>query len=208
MGANTSRTWPELSGSNDWAGLLDPLDDDLRKYIIHYGEAAQAIGDAFNNEDRSEARGFSRYPMDVFFPSVGLGWFQYNVTQFFYARSVLEVNWIGYVAVATDEGKDSLGRRDILVVWRGTSRTVEAALDVDDTLVSASDILGGDHGDVMMHKGWHDIYTSKNDLIFHNDYTVLSAGEQVIPFLLIPFFLYVCMYLTDLKSRYLLMTIL
>lgn len=185
MGANTSTTWPELSGSKDWVDLLDPLDDDLRKYIIHYGEAAQAIGDAFNNEDRSEARGFSRYPMDVFFPSVGLGWFQYNVTQFFYARSVLEVNWVGYVAVATDEGKERLGRRDILVVWRGTTRTVEAVLDVDDSLVSASDILGGDHGDVMMHKGWRDIYTSKNGLIFP-DYTVFSAGEQVIPFWLIP----------------------
>lgn len=189
MGGNTSKTWQDVSGSKNWEGLLDPLDDDLRKYIIHYGERAQAIGDAFNGEDRSLARGFSRYPMDSFFSSVGLeanNPVKYEVTQFFYAREMTnvsllllyEVNWIGYVAVSTADATKHLGRRDILVVWRGTERPVEAALDIDDTLVSASGIFGNDHQKVMVHKGWHDIYTAKDDLL--SDYTKISAGEQVI----------------------------
>ncbi|PKI61823.1 hypothetical protein CRG98_017800 [Punica granatum] len=182
MGGNASKTWQELSGSKNWEGLLDPFNDDLRKYIIHYGEGAQAIGDAFNNQDESDARGFSRYPMEGFFHNVGLDWFDYDVTQFFYAKEqrylMYEVNWIGYVAVATDAGKEKLGRRDILVVWRGTERTVEAALDIDDTLTSASDIFAG-HEDVMVHNGWHEIYTSKNHVV-DTEYIGHSAGEQAV----------------------------
>lgn len=174
----SSPTWQELSGSDNWNTLLDPLNDDLRMYLIHYGEAGQSIGDAFNNEAASKAHGFSRYPMKGFFHSVGLPWFKYDVTQFFYARELIQDNWIGYVAVSNDdESKEELGRRDILVVWRGTSRLVEAALDIDDTLMSASDIFGEDHKDVMVHKGWHDVYTSKGS---GSDYTSISARDQVI----------------------------
>jgi hypothetical protein len=37
--------WREIQGSKDWAGLLDPLDLDLRKEIIRYGEFAQVAED-------------------------------------------------------------------------------------------------------------------------------------------------------------------
>ncbi|KAI9096369.1 hypothetical protein K1719_026088 [Acacia pycnantha] len=76
--------WRQFSGENHWEGLLDPLDVDLRRYIIHYGE------------------------IDV--PTYG---------------DVEESNWIGYVAVATDEGKAVLGRRDIVISWRGTNQIME-----------------------------------------------------------------------------------
>ncbi|KAH9791276.1 Lipase 3 domain-containing protein [Citrus sinensis] len=33
--------WRVLSGNDNWKDLLDPLDIDLRRYIIHYGERAQ-----------------------------------------------------------------------------------------------------------------------------------------------------------------------
>ncbi|KAK4858300.1 hypothetical protein QYF36_014140 [Acer negundo] len=42
--------WRELSGENNWVGLLDPLDIDLRRYIIHYGERTAAVGDAYTDE--------------------------------------------------------------------------------------------------------------------------------------------------------------
>ncbi|KAL6277286.1 hypothetical protein ACE6H2_020887 [Prunus campanulata] len=43
-------------------GLLDPLNIDLRRYIIHYGERAAAISDAFIDRPKfSENLGLSQY---------------------------------------------------------------------------------------------------------------------------------------------------
>lgn len=36
-----------------------------------------------------------------------------------------ESNWIGYIAVSSDERTKELGRREIYVVWRGTTRDYE-----------------------------------------------------------------------------------
>ncbi|OMO65339.1 Lipase, class 3 [Corchorus olitorius] len=49
---------------------------------------------------------------------------------------------MGYVAVATDEGKAVLGRRDILIAWRGTLRNLELVNDLQADLVSVEDIFG------------------------------------------------------------------
>ncbi|KAM6588999.1 hypothetical protein CsatA_011604 [Cannabis sativa] len=141
---NIAKRWKVLSGENEWEGLLEPLDLDLRQYVIHYGERAQAIADAFIAETKSKNCGLSRYPTEGFFSHVGLDKgnpYKYEVTTFFYAAygdldnggsdkifkkslsplSETETsNCIGYIAVATDEGKVALGRRDIIVVWRGS----------------------------------------------------------------------------------------
>ncbi|KAI9085497.1 hypothetical protein K1719_032564 [Acacia pycnantha] len=45
--------WRELSGEHYWKDLIDPLDIDLCRYIIHYEEMAQATYDAFNDEEQS-----------------------------------------------------------------------------------------------------------------------------------------------------------
>ncbi|KAK8506345.1 hypothetical protein V6N12_034081 [Hibiscus sabdariffa] len=65
MGSSIASGWRELSGENNWEGLLQPLDPDLRSYIIHYCQMAGAIGDhlsrkikesdAFKQEFFSEA---------------------------------------------------------------------------------------------------------------------------------------------------------
>lgn len=57
MGSN----WKKLSGEDNWSDLLDPLDIDLRRYLIHYGEMAQAARDAFNSEKVSKYAGDCLY---------------------------------------------------------------------------------------------------------------------------------------------------
>eukprot|EP00249_Psilotum_nudum_P015657 c25452_g1_i1 orf=1-543(-) len=134
-----SNRWREIQGENNWVGLLDPLDLELRKNIIRYGEFNQAAYDSFDNEEHSKYSGSCKYSKLELFEKVGLtrgrDW-GYRISRYLYATSMdntaaglllkslsreawpRESNWIGYVAVATDNGKSWLGRRDIVIVWR------------------------------------------------------------------------------------------
>ncbi|XP_047938045.1 phospholipase A1-IIgamma-like [Salvia hispanica] len=189
--------WKVLSGQKKWEGLLDPLDLDLRRYIIHYGEMAQATYDTFNSEQASKYAGSSRYAKDTVFTRVGLDKgnpFKYRVTKYFYATSSTklpdafilkswsreawskESNWIGFAAVATDEGKAALGRRDIVIAWRGTVMTLEWSNDFEFELVSAPDIFGA-KSDVKVHLGWHSLYTSDDP---RSPFNKASARNQVL----------------------------
>ena len=191
-----AKMWKSLSGQNDWENLLEPLDIDLRQYIIHYGEMAGATYDAFVKEKISRYAGSSRYAKKDFFSKVGLengNPFKYRATKFLYATSNIKVpdafimkslsreawskesNWIGYVAVATDEGKAELGRRDIVIAWRGTIQALEWIDDLEFNLVSASNLLGAEH-DPKVHHGWHSIYTSDDS---RSPFNKTSARNQV-----------------------------
>lgn len=58
--------WEELSKKNKWEGLLNPLDVDIRKDIIQYGELAHVTYDTFITEKASKNAGASRYSI-IFF---------------------------------------------------------------------------------------------------------------------------------------------
>ncbi|OMO98620.1 Lipase, class 3 [Corchorus capsularis] len=117
--------------------LLHPLDLDLRHYIIHYLEKA-AAGDIFNGNKESKGYKFSLYPPEGLFATSALevgNPYKYRVTNFIYAVVENEPEWIGYVAVTTNEGTTILGKRDILVSWRGTVTKADLDDDLRITLV-------------------------------------------------------------------------
>lgn len=200
---NIAQRWRLLSGENHWKGLLTPqLDIDLRRYIIHCGEMAQVTYDTFIREKASKFAGASKYAKRDLFSKVGLenndNPFKYNVTKYVYATSEIHVpeafmikslsreawskesNWIGYVGVATDEGKVGLGRRDIVIAWRGTVRTLEWVDDFQFLLVPASKVFGDYNlGDPTVHQGWYSIYTSEDS---RSPFNKTSARDQVLYF--------------------------
>ncbi|GJR06423.1 phospholipase A1-IIdelta [Tanacetum coccineum] len=137
--------WLELLGSNNWEGLLDPFDINLRTLILRCGDFCQATYDAFNNDENSKYAGSSRYGKKSFFHKVMLqpSPDDYEIAAFIYATARVSVpeaflfkslsreawdresNWIGYIAVTSDKVSKKLGRREIYIVWRGTSRDFE-----------------------------------------------------------------------------------
>ncbi|KAE8684996.1 hypothetical protein F3Y22_tig00111105pilonHSYRG00923 [Hibiscus syriacus] len=176
--ATIASCWKQLSGENKWDDLFHPLDLNLRRYIIHYLQRAGAAGDAFNGTKASKGYALSLYQPEEYFDKVGLekgNPYHYKVTNFIYAATGDEkAAYIAYVAVATDEGKAALGRRDILVSWRGTMTSEEWASDANLIQTSAKDLFGTDL--VQVHAGFHGIYTKS---IASNPYAKTSARQQV-----------------------------
>ncbi|KAG5622433.1 hypothetical protein H5410_007651 [Solanum commersonii] len=191
--------WEELSGKTNWDGLLHPLDIDLRKYIIQYGELAQATYDTFITERASKYAGASRYSMENLFTKVGLDPLKYRVTKYFYATTSIprpeafitrsfsreawskESNFMGYVAVATDEGKVALGRRDIVVAWRGTKQVLEWVNDLQFLLIPAPKVFG--NGGLLplfqplVHHGFYNNYTTESA---RSQFNQTSVRDQVM----------------------------
>ncbi|GKU94438.1 hypothetical protein SLEP1_g7934 [Rubroshorea leprosula] len=50
------KNWRELSGENNWERLLNPLDSDLCRFIVHCGERTQAIEDSVHEWVQEEVK--------------------------------------------------------------------------------------------------------------------------------------------------------
>ncbi|KAF5744069.1 lipase family protein [Tripterygium wilfordii] len=211
----TEPTWPQLLGSNNWENLLDPLHLNLRKLILTCGDFCQATYDAFNNDQNSNYCGTSRYGKNKFFQKVMLeNASKYKVTSFLYATARVglpeafilhslsrdqwdrESNWIGYIAVTSDETSQALGRREIYVAWRGTTRSYEWVNVFEAKMQSAKPLLStagkesipdegtnssSDSDDdgitPKVMQGWLTIYISEDP---KSPYTKLSARTQFV----------------------------
>lgn len=212
------KTWEALLGSNNWEGLLDPLNLNLRLLVLRAGDFCQATYDSFNNDQNSKYCGSSRYGKASFFHKVMLqNASNYQVSTFLYGTARIstheamflhsmsreswdrESNWIGYVAVTTDEISRAIGRREIYVAWRGTTRNyewinvLEAKLQSAESLLSNSDstqkLKDDDRGDKSssdsdddeklpkVMEGWLSMYVSDNP---KSPFVKLSSRQQLL----------------------------
>lgn len=189
--------WREIHGQDDWVGLLDPMDPLFRSELIRYGEMAQACYDAFDFDPFSKYCGSCRFTRRNFFESLEMSSTHQNyaVSRYLYATSNINLpnffkksrwpkvwsknaNWIGYVAVSSDEASRTLGRRDITIAWRGTVTRLEWIADLMDFLkpISGNKIPCPDPN-VKVESGFLDLYTDKDEACRFCKY---SAREQVL----------------------------
>ncbi|KAH9299359.1 hypothetical protein KI387_031041 [Taxus chinensis] len=176
-----SDAWGEVQGSNNWDGMLDPMDPLLRSELIKYGEFAQACYDAFDSDPYSSYCGTCKYNPATLLHDLALSpsHSAYRITKYLYATSNINLpnffkksrlghkvwsnhaNWMGFVAVAEDEQEiKRCGRRDIVIAWRGTVTCLEWLADLMDFLKPAG--FHSDHPDprVKVESGFLDLYTA------------------------------------------------
>ncbi|KAJ3671485.1 hypothetical protein LUZ60_007564 [Juncus effusus] len=161
-----SRMWREIQGESDWENLMNPLHPLLREEIIRYGEFAMACYKAFDLDPRSKRYLNCQYGKSRMMEETGLGQSGYSVTKYIYATPGVDIptccsRWIGYVAVTTDEQEvKRLGRRDILVSFRGTVTSAEWIANFRSNLTSARLDPHNDRPDVKVESGFLGVYTS------------------------------------------------
>ncbi|KAG6537643.1 hypothetical protein ZIOFF_002738 [Zingiber officinale] len=51
--ATATPSWEELLGSNNWSGLLSPLDEALHDHLLRCGSFYQIVGDSFISDSQS-----------------------------------------------------------------------------------------------------------------------------------------------------------
>ncbi|XP_010540608.1 PREDICTED: phospholipase A1-Igamma1, chloroplastic [Tarenaya hassleriana] len=189
---NISKMWREIHGSNNWENLLDPLHPWLRREIIKYGEFVEAVYDSLDFDPLSEFCGSCRYNRNKLFEELGLARHGYKVTKYIYAMSHVDVpqwflrsalgetwskdsNWMGLVGVSCDRESRRIGRRDIVVAWRGTVTPTEWFLDLKTKKEPLE--RNGTHENVKVQSGFLSIYQSKGE---NTRYNKQSASEQVM----------------------------
>ncbi|CAA7388527.1 unnamed protein product [Spirodela intermedia] len=187
--------WREVAGRDNWVGMLDPFDPLLRAELIRYGEFAQACYDAFDFDPYSRYCGGCKYSRRSFFQSLDMANAGYEVTRYLYATSNVKLpnfsrrskrnnawsesaNWIGYIAVSDDATTVRLGRRDIVVCWRGTVTQLEFIADLVNfhQPVYAEGIPCPDRS-VQVAAGFVNLYTDKNTDCRFSSY---SVRDQVL----------------------------
>lgn len=140
--------WRDYHGANDWKGMLDPLDENLRREVVRYGEFVQAAYHCFHSNPATSPEDSPLHRHVV------LSDRSYKVTKSLYATSSVGLpgwvddaapdlgwmtqrsSWIGYVAVCDDKREISrLGRRDIVISLRGTATCLEWAENMRAQLI-------------------------------------------------------------------------
>ncbi|KAJ8900201.1 hypothetical protein K2173_024841 [Erythroxylum novogranatense] len=171
------KNWMEYQGLNNWEGLLDPLDDTLRKEILRYGQFVEAAYRSFDFDPSSPTYANCKYPRNSLLNRCRIGETGYRMTKNLRATCGIQLpswfdrapswvstrsSWIGYVAVCQDKEEISrLGRRDVVIAYRGTATCLEWLENLRATLTCLNeDDDSNNVGVPMVERGFQSIYTS------------------------------------------------
>ncbi|KAF5446121.1 hypothetical protein F2P56_031774 [Juglans regia] len=175
------KRWMEFQGINNWEGLLDPLDDNLRREILRYGKFVEAAYRSFDFDPSSPTYATCLHPRNSLFSRTGIVETGYKITKNLRATCGVKLprwfhkahpnwvstqsSWIGYVAVCQDKEEIArLGRRDVVIAYRGTATCLEWLENLRATLTDLPN-----HRDVpkedgpMVESGFLSLYTSRTD---------------------------------------------
>ncbi|KAK4414586.1 Phospholipase A(1) DAD1, chloroplastic [Sesamum alatum] len=169
--------WTEFQGIKNWDGLLDPLDDGLRDEILRYGEFVEAAYRCFDFDTSSPEYATCRYPKGSMLTQCGLDETGYKVTKNLHATCGVQLpswtdqripgwvstqsSWIGYVAVCNDKDEIArLGRRDVVIAYRGTATCMEWIENLRAMLTRLPDDMAQDNCQSMVQSGFLSLYTS------------------------------------------------
>ncbi|XP_047978779.1 galactolipase DONGLE, chloroplastic [Salvia hispanica] len=166
--------WREIQGLNNWENLVEPLHPLLRDEIVRYGEFVAACYEAFDLDPGSRRYLNCKYRKSSMLESVGLAESGYEVTKYIYATapdislptiqpgpcSNTEARWIGYVATSSDSEVATLGRRDIVITFRGTVTNPEWMANLMSSLTPARLDPHDPRPEVKVEEGFLSLYTS------------------------------------------------
>ncbi|WVZ05706.1 hypothetical protein V8G54_019052 [Vigna mungo] len=181
------KRWKEYQGMNNWNGLLDPLDENLRAEILRYGQFVEAAYKSFEFDPSSPNYATCKFPKRTHLKRCGLHYTGYKVTRHLRATSGIKLptwvhkalswvptqsSYIGYVAVCHNKEEiKRLGRRDIVVAFRGTTTCLEWLENLRATLnnvvqstangITAAEPCGVEENGAMVESGFLSLYTSK-----------------------------------------------
>ncbi|MBA0553511.1 hypothetical protein Golob_012689, partial [Gossypium lobatum] len=176
-----AKNWMEYQGINNWEGLLDPLDDTLRSEILRYGQFVEAAYRSFDFDTSSPTFGSCKFSKNSLLTRSCIRETGYKPIKNLRATCGIQLpgwidrgpswvstqsSWIGYVAVCQDKEEIArLGRRDVVVVFRGTATCLEWLENLRATLTSLPDDVpnvGSRGGGAMVESGFLSLYTSRN----------------------------------------------
>ncbi|CAM0875947.1 unnamed protein product [Alopecurus aequalis] len=175
--------WREIQGEGDWAGLVEPLHPLLRAEIVRYGELVAATYKAFDLDSGSKRYLNCKYGRTRMLEEVGMAGAGYDVTRYIYAAPDVSLpggcpsRWVGYVAVASDDATRRLGRRDIVVSFRGTVTGSEWVANMMSSLAPARFDPSDPRPDVKVESGFLSVYTSDDGT---GRFTCGSCRNQVL----------------------------
>ncbi|XP_020219792.1 galactolipase DONGLE, chloroplastic [Cajanus cajan] len=186
-----SKLWREVHGCYNWENLLDPLHPLLRQEIIRYGEFVTASYKAFDLDPNSKRYLNCKYGKKRMFQEVGMARCGYEVTKYIYATPDINLptmtttktnssssgRWIGYVAVSSDEAVKRLGRRDILITFRGTVTNQEWISNFMSSLTPAMLDPYNPRPQVKVESGFLSLYTSDES---SSKFGLESCREQLL----------------------------
>lgn len=178
--------WREIQGSNNWENLVEPLHPLLRQEIIRYGDFVTACYKGFDLDPNSKRYLNCKYGKKNMFREVGMENCGYEVTKYIYATPDINIpiqngescgRWIGYVAVSSDDAVKRLGRRDIIVTFRGTVTNPEWVANLMSSLTPARLDPHNPRNDVKVESGFLSLYTSDES---QSKFGLGSCREQLL----------------------------